>query len=71
MERPVNTRPLSPLNFLERSAHVFRDRRAILHGDKEWTYAELAARVYRQASALAQLGIGKGDCVAIMAPNIP
>ncbi|MCH8333541.1 long-chain-fatty-acid--CoA ligase [Candidatus Sumerlaeota bacterium] len=71
MERPVNTRPLSPLNFLERSAHVFRDKRAILHGDKEWTYAEFAARIYRQASALAQLGIGKGDCVAIMAPNIP
>ena len=35
------------------------------------TYAQFLERARRLASALAQAGVGKGDTVAIMAPNIP
>ena len=43
----------------------------MIHGDRVFTYAELGARARRLASALARRGIGVGDTVAIMAPNVP
>ena len=68
---PANFVPLSPVTFLERSAWVYPDKIAVRHGDTVQTYAEFAARCRRLASALAGRGIGRGDTVAIMAPNIP
>jgi fatty-acyl-CoA synthase len=67
----ANYVPLSPISFLERSAFVYPDKVAVGHGDAAWTYAELDVRCRRLASALARRGIGRGDTVAIMAPNIP
>jgi fatty-acyl-CoA synthase len=67
----ANFVPLSPVSFLERSAWVYPDKVAVRHGDVAYTYAEMAARCRRLASALAARGIGRGDTVAIMAPNIP
>lgn len=67
----ANYVPLSPLSFIRRSATVYPDRAAVVHGDTSHTYAEFYARTRRLASALAQRGIGKGDCVACMLPNIP
>ena len=43
----------------------------MIHGEPTFTYAELYARARRLASALARRGIGVGDTVAIMAPNVP
>jgi fatty-acyl-CoA synthase len=67
----ANYVPLSPLSFLERAAAVFPDRPAVVHGRRRYSWAEAAERCRRLGSALAQRGIGKGDTVAVMAPNIP
>jgi fatty-acyl-CoA synthase len=68
---PVHLTPLTPLAFLERSASVFADRTAVVHGASRVTYAELAAEVTRAARALRASGIGPGDRVAYLSPNAP
>ena len=62
---------LSPLVFLERSAQVYRNKTAVVHGDKRYTYREFGERVNRLASALQAAGLRKGDRVAFLCPNIP
>ncbi|MDQ3225752.1 MAG: AMP-binding protein, partial [Chloroflexota bacterium] len=62
---------LTPLRFLQRSASVFRQKPAVVYGDRSWTYPELAERVNRLASALVAAGIARGDRVAVLVPNIP
>ncbi len=62
---------LTPLRFLQRSASVFRDKAAVIYGDRSWTYPELEARVNRLASALRSAGVVHGDRVAFLVPNIP
>ena len=68
---PANHAPLTPLSFLARAAAVYPTKPAVVHGDRSYTYAEFAARCRRLASALTRRGIGLGDTVAIMAPNVP
>ena len=68
---PANYVPLSPVSFLVRAARVYGRRTAIVHGDRRYTYAQFLERARRLASALARAGVGTGDTVAIMAPNIP
>lgn len=68
---PANYVPLSPISFLLRAARVWGPRVAVIHGDRRITNAEMLQRCRRLASALAQAGVGKGDTVAILAPNIP
>jgi fatty-acyl-CoA synthase len=67
----ANYTPLSPLSFLKRTAMVYPNRTAVVHGSLKRSYAEMYARSRQLASALTQRGIGVGDCVAVMAPNIP
>ena len=67
----ANHVPLSPVSFLVRAARTWPDRIAIIHGERRYTYAQFLERTRRLASALARAGIGKGDTVAILAPNIP
>jgi fatty-acyl-CoA synthase len=62
---------LTPVNFLGRSASIFTDKVAVVYEDKRYTYQEFYNRVNRLASALRKVGIGKGDKVAFMCPNIP
>lgn len=62
---------LTPLRFLQRSASVFRQKPAVVYGEKSWTYPELQERVNRLASALLAAGIERGDRVAYLVPNIP
>jgi fatty-acyl-CoA synthase len=62
---------LSPLSFLRRSARVFPDKVAVVHGERESTYRELGERVSRLASALGAAGVAPGDRVAFLAPNTP
>ncbi len=61
--------PLTPLDFLARSVHAWRDLTAVVEGDRRFTYAEFGARVERQAAALLGLGVQPGDRVAVLAPN--
>ena len=68
---PANFSVLSPLGFLERSASVYPDHVAIVHGAVRRNYADFYARARRLASALAKRGIGLGDTVSAMLPNIP
>ena len=62
---------LSPLSFLRRSAYVFPEKVAIVHGERRTTYREFERRVNRLASALHAAGIQPGERVAFLAPNIP
>ncbi len=67
----ANYVPLTPITFLERSAQVWPEKVAVRHGRVAYTYREFEARCRRLASALVSLGIGAGDAVAVMAPNVP
>jgi len=67
----ANYVPLSPIGFLLRSAAVYPNRTAVIHGQQRYTWHETLERCRRLASALAKRGIGRGDTVAVMAPNVP
>src|ERR1700755_1993304 len=68
---PANFQPLTPLSFLERSAAIFPDRTAIIHGGLQRSYAKFYARARRRAGALAGRGIKRGDTVAAVLANTP
>src|SRR5678815_5725668 len=67
----ANYVPLSPVQFLMRSALIWPHKIAVRHGSQAYTYREFEARCRRLASALARRGIGRGDTVAVVAPNVP
>jgi len=67
----ANFVPLTPLTFIERAASVYPRHTAVVHGSVRRDWAETYARCRRLASALRQRGIGLGDTVAAMLPNIP
>jgi len=70
-KNPANHIPLTPLDYLARAAAVYGERLAIVHGPVRQTWRETYARARRLASALARLGVGKGDTVAALLPNTP
>ena len=70
-KNPANYVALSPLSFLPRSAQVFPQKIALIHGDLRQTWQETYSRCRRLASALSRHGVGTGDTVAILAPNTP
>jgi len=67
----ANATALTPITFLPRAATVYPDRTAIVYGDQRISYREFDACTRRLASALAARGVGSGDTVAVMLPNIP
>jgi fatty-acyl-CoA synthase len=67
----ANYAALTPLGFLTRTAQVFPDHTAVIHGELRQSWAKTDARCRRLASALVARGIGPGDTVAVMAPNTP
>ena len=67
----ANFAPLTPVAFLERAAEVYPGKAAVIHGERDFTYREFGERVRRLASVLAARGVGAGDTVAVMAPNVP
>ncbi len=70
-KNPANYQSLSPLTFLERAASTFPKTIAVIHGERRISYEDFYARTRRLASALAKRGIGLGDTIAVIAPNIP
>ncbi len=68
---PANYQPLTPLSFLARSASVFPERIAIIHGRSRTSYAEFYSRARKLASALVKAGIKKGDTVSALLANTP
>ncbi|WP_312527188.1 acyl-CoA synthetase [Comamonas sp.] len=67
----ANHTPMTPLGFIARTAEVYPERLAIIHGELRQTWAQTYARCRQLASALQQHGIGKNDTVAVMLPNTP
>jgi len=62
---------LSPVSFVERSAEVFGDLPAVVHGARRYTWAQVRERSARLAAALRSLGVGRGHTVSVMLPNTP
>ncbi len=62
---------LTPMTFLARAAAVHPNRVAIVHGALRQTWRETGERCRRLASALQRRGIGRGDTVAALMPNVP
>jgi len=67
----ANHAPLSPIGFLARSAAVYPDRVAVIHGPLRYSWRHVLERARRLASALSRLGVKKGDTVAVMLANTP
>jgi fatty-acyl-CoA synthase len=67
----VNHIALSPLSFIERTAAVYGQYPAVIHGAIRRNWQDTYERCRRLASAFSRRGIGKGDTVAVMLPNIP
>ncbi|NNE23780.1 MAG: AMP-binding protein, partial [Rhizobiales bacterium] len=70
-KNPANYQPLTPLTFLARSAAVYPDHTAVIHGSARTTYAEFYVRCRKLASALTKAGIKKGEAVSAMLANTP
>ncbi len=62
---------LSPVSFVERSAEVFGDLPAVVHGARRQTWAQTRERSARLAAALRALGVARGSTVSVMLPNTP
>ena len=67
----ANFAPLTPVSVLKRTERVYPDLPAQIHGNIRRNWGEVAERCKRLASALSHRGVGKGDTVALIAPNIP
>jgi fatty-acyl-CoA synthase len=70
-KNPANYVPLTPLSFLERSAAVYPDHPCAVYEGRSFTWSQTYERCRRFASYLASKGIGRGDTVAAMLPNVP
>src|SRR3981189_137010 len=68
---PANYVPLTPLSFLARTAAIYPDHVSTVYEGRMFTWSQTYARCRRFASYLAGRGIGTGDAVAAMLPNIP
>ncbi len=67
----ANFEALTPISFLGRAERVYPDYPALIHGSLRQSWGETARRCRQLASALRLRGIGEGDTVSIVAPNIP
>jgi fatty-acyl-CoA synthase len=68
---PANYQPLTPLSFLARSASVYPEHTAIIHGKSRTSYAAFYVRARKLASALVKAGVKKGDTVSVILANTP
>ena len=62
---------MNTTEFLLITSSIVPDRVAMTFEGKELTYGEVSERVNALANALAGLGVGKGDMVAILQVNCP
>ena len=68
---PANHTALTPCDFMARAAEIYPARTAVVHGALRRSYAETYDRCRRLAGALLERGVGLGDTVSVMAPNVP
>ena len=62
---------LTPVSFLRRSAFIYPEKTAVVHGDRRYRYRDFEARVNRLANRLRADGLQRHDRVAFLCPNIP
>jgi fatty-acyl-CoA synthase len=62
---------LNPVDFLYRAAYLYPDKVAVVHGQRRYSYRELAERSWRLANALRSAGLAKGQRVATLLFNSP
>jgi len=67
----ANFAALTPVNFVERSAEVFGDLPAVIHGQRRYDWKSVRERSARLAAALRSLGVARGTTVTVMLPNTP
>ena len=67
----ANFAALSPVSFVERSAEVFADLPAVVHGARRYTWAQTRDRAARLAAALRAFGARRGSTVSVLLPNTP
>ncbi len=75
-KNPANYQPLTPIDFIVRSAQVYPYKTAIIYDDLEHnnltqTWQETFTRCRQLSDGLRKLGIDKNDTVAVMMPNTP
>jgi len=68
---PANFAALTPLGFLQRAALIYPDKLAMIDGERRFTYRDVYERCRRFADALRRRGIGPGETVSVLAPNVP
>jgi fatty-acyl-CoA synthase len=68
---PANFVALTPLSFLARTAAIYPDHLSTVYDGRTFTWSETHARCRHFASYLASRGIGRGDTVAAILPNVP
>ena len=72
----ANYQPLTPIDFIIRSAQVYPHKAAIIYDDLEHnnltqTWQQTYTRCRQLADGLRKFGIDKNDTVAVMMPNTP
>ena len=70
-KNPANFVALSPTSFVERSAEVYGDLPAVVHGARHYTWRETRDRSARLAAALQAVGVQRGSTVSVMLANTP
>ena len=68
-EIPAFGKPL--FHFLDEAARRNPDRAALRFQNTLLTYRQLKRQAERMAGRLRELGVGDGDRVAVMLPNLP
>ncbi len=64
--------PEVPLfHILDNSASKFPNKTALVFYGKKLTFKQLEIASNKFAAALTDMGVGKGDCVAVYLPNMP
>ena len=67
----ANHAVLTPLSFIGRTASIWPEQVAVIHGSSRRGWGETYARCRRLASMLQSWGIGNGDTVSCMLANTP
>ncbi|MFM8152046.1 MAG: AMP-binding protein, partial [Polynucleobacter victoriensis] len=70
-KNPANFSPITPLSFIERTAKIYPNKTAVIHGSLTRTWSETYSRCRQLASSLVKAGVKVGDTVAVMLPNTP
>lgn len=70
-QNPANFVALSPVSFVERSAEIFGDLEAVIHGERRYNWSQVRDRSARLAAALQAAGVKRGSTISVMLSNTP